>query len=61
MSRLLTDLGYENYSAHSLRHAFITDKLRKDVSVKKLSEFVGHRTETLIDSYSHLLPSDLGD
>lgn len=61
ISQILSALGFEKYSAHSLRHAFITGKLRKDTSVKKISNYVGHRTETLIDRYSHLLPSDLED
>lgn len=59
ISRLLDKLGYENYSAHSLRHGYITHRLREDVSVKKLSDMVGHRTSTLIERYSHLLPRDL--
>lgn len=61
ISNLLDDLGYPHYSSHSLRHGYITAKLRADVSVKRLSDMVGHRTDTLIDRYSHLLPSDLED
>ncbi len=45
---------------HMLRHSFITELLKQDVSVAKVSRLVGHvSTEITTRVYTHLVVDDL--
>lgn len=61
ISQLLSDLGYEKYSAHALRHGKISDLVRKDYSLKKIGELMGQRTTRITERYTHLTSEDLED
>lgn len=58
-SNFLSDLGYEELTAHSFRHSLITELVQKNVSYKKIADIVGHSRSHIVDRYSHLEVSDL--
>lgn len=60
-SEFLSDIGYEDYTAHSLRHAVVTELIRKDYSMKKIAKLVGHSHSSIVDRYAHLNVNDLQD
>ena len=62
----MRELGYvdsENnllYTAHTIRHAVVTDLLRKGVNMYDISKLCRHSSiKTTMDIYGHLQPSDL--
>lgn len=61
IGKLLTELGYEDYTTHSLRHGAITKMVRDGHPPQKIADFVGHSTQTITDKYTHLEPDDLSD
>lgn len=44
---------------HLLRHSFITELLRQDVSVMKVAQIVGHAKVATTQQYTHLIIKDL--
>ena len=63
---IMRELGYvdsENnllYTAHTIRHAVVTDLLRKGVNMYDISKLCRHSSiKTTMDIYGHLQPSDL--
>ncbi|MEI6558084.1 MAG: site-specific integrase [Rhodospirillaceae bacterium] len=46
-------------SAYSLRHTFITKKIREGVSVFDIAEQCGTSVKQIQQTYSHMLPADL--
>lgn len=49
-----------NISAHSFRHAFITQKIKEGYDIKTVAELVGHsRTSTTLDVYTHSFSDDI--
>ncbi|MCS3698083.1 tyrosine-type recombinase/integrase [Salinibacter ruber] len=59
-SRFLQDeLGMKEYTNHCLRHAFITELVRKDHSIKKVADMVGHSHSHITNRYTHLTADDL--
>ena len=60
--RMLDEMGVDNkYTTHCLRHSFVTDLLRKDVSPQKIGNVVGHSTITMTELYGHLDTTDMVD
>lgn len=54
----IEEAGVPRLRFHSLRHSHATQLLAKGVSVKVVSERLGHRNiKTTLDVYSHVLPS----
>ena len=49
----------DNYSTHSLRHGFITDLIRKNHSLTKIGNLVGHSDVRMTEIYGHLDTSDM--
>jgi len=45
--------------AHLLRHSFITELLRQDISILKVASIVGHEQVATTQQYTHLLYEDL--
>ena len=45
-------------SPHALRHAFITEYLRRGISPMQLIDIVGHEYLTMLKRYTHLTPTD---
>ena len=45
-------------TAHSFRHAFITNCIREDISCEKIVEYTGHRNADSLEIYKHLVPKD---
>ena len=44
----------KNASAHTLRHSFITNALKKGISIEKVSKYVGHSSvDTTDKQYNH--------
>ena len=50
-----------DYTSHSIRHAVITELLRKGTPVYQVGKVVGHSSEQITERYSHFIPSDLAD
>lgn len=61
ISDYLTALGFDDYTAHSLRHAFITELVRNGHNMTKISRLVGHSSESLTERYTHLRTDDFKD
>ena len=60
--KLWEKVGLEKYySPHDIRHGFISDCVRKDVSFKKIGDLVGHSHSRITEIYSHLRSQDLVD
>ena len=60
--RLLDSLGIDNkYTTHCLRHSFVTDLMRKDVSLTKIGLVVGHSSQRITELYGHLDTTDMVD
>jgi integrase/recombinase XerD len=51
----------KNVTVHTLRHSFITELLRQDVSVLKIANIVGHENIKTTQDYAKLLYEDLRD
>jgi len=60
-SQFMEEIGFPEYSAHSMRHSFCSELVRKDVSFKKIADMVGHSHSRIVELYSHLDVKDLGD
>ena len=60
LKKLLKEIGIEtDYSTHTLRHGFISELVRKNISMKKIGEFVGHKHITMTELYTHLNTTDM--
>jgi len=46
---------------HNLRHSFITELLKKDVSIYKVQKLAGHASVKTTEGYAHLVVDDLRD
>lgn len=51
----------EHLHFHNLRHTFITQLLRKGVSIYKVKTLAGHSSVKTTEGYSHLIVDDLRD
>ena len=51
----------DRYSTHCLRHSFITDLIRKDFSLTKIGNVVGHSDIRMTELYGHLDKTDMVD
>ncbi len=51
----------KNATVHTLRHSFITELLRQDISVLKIANIVGHENIKTTQDYARLLYEDLRD
>jgi site-specific recombinase XerD len=51
----------KNTTPHVLRHSFATDLLRKGVDIRILQEFLGHRSITATQIYTHVTDKQLRD
>ena len=51
----------KNTTPHVLRHSFATDLLRKGVDIRILQEFLGHRSITATQIYTHVTNKQLRD
>lgn len=45
-------------TAHSFRHAFITNCVREDIATEKIIQYTGHRSADSLEIYKHLVPKD---
>ena len=60
LKKLLKEIGIEtDYSTHTLRHGFISELVRKNISMKNIGEFVGHKHTTMTELYTHLNTTDM--
>ena len=60
LKKLLREIGIDsNYSTHSLRHGFISELVRQNLSLKKIGDFVGHKNITMTEIYTHLNTTDM--
>jgi len=60
--RMLRSLEIDDkYSTHSLRHSFVTNLMRKNVSPQKIGNVVGHSSVTMTEVYGHLDTTDMVD
>jgi len=60
LKQLLKEVGVNtNYTTHTLRHGFISELVRQDLSLKKIGEFVGHKHITMTELYTHLNTTDM--
>lgn len=60
LKSLLRKLGIDDsYSTHSLRHGFVTDLIRKNHSLTKIGNLVGHSDIRMTELYGHLDTSDM--
>lgn len=48
--------GISNFHFHDLRHTFVSDLVMAGVDFKTISEYVGHRLESMTSRYAHLSP-----
>lgn len=60
-TQLFEDIGYGEYTNHSIRHALITELIRQGETMKKIADLVGHSSRQIVEIYSHLEPADLAD
>tara|TARA_Y100001935_G_scaffold124106_1_gene103070 strand:+ start:22 stop:216 length:195 start_codon:yes stop_codon:yes gene_type:complete len=49
----------DSYSTHSLRHGFVTDLIRKNHSLTKIGNLVGHSGVRMTEIYGHLDTLDM--
>ncbi len=60
LKTMLRRLGIDdNYSTHSLRHSFVTDLIRKNHSLTKIGNLVGHSDIRMTELYGHLDTTDM--
>ena len=60
LKKLLREIGIDSdYSTHTLRHGFISELVRQNLSLKKIGEFVGHKHITMTELYTHLNTTDM--
>ena len=60
LKRLLRELNIDDkYSTHCLRHSFVTDLIRKDISLTKIGNVVGHSDIRMTQLYGHLDETDM--
>ena len=60
LKELLKIVGVDtSYSTHTFRHGFITDLFRKDVSLTKIGNVVGHSDRRMTELYGHLDTTDM--
>ena len=60
LKELLEIVGVDtSYSTHTFRHGFITDLFRKDVSLTKIGNVVGHSDRRMTELYGHLDTTDM--
>lgn len=60
LKTLLREIGINSdYSTHTLRHGFISELVRQNISLKKIGEFVGHKHITMTELYTHLNTTDM--
>ena len=60
LKELLEMVGVDtSYSTHTFRHGFITDLFRKDVSLTKIGNVVGHSDRRMTELYGHLDTTDM--
>ena len=60
LKTMLRKLGVDdNYSTHSLRHSFVTDLIRKNHSLTKIGNLVGHSDIRMTELYGHLDTTDM--
>jgi site-specific recombinase XerD len=57
----MSGLSSKGYTIHSLRHTFATRLLRKDVSLVKIKNLLGHRTVRSTEIYLHTTGKELAD
>jgi integrase len=51
----------DRYSTHSIRHSFVTNLMRLNVSPQKIGNVVGHSSVTMTEIYGHLDTTDMVD
>ena len=55
--KLVTRIGFEDLSLHSLRHIFCTRGLESGIELRVMQELLGHSSLTMTaDLYTHVLP-----
>ena len=60
LKSMLRRLGVDDsFSTHSLRHGFVTDLIRKNHSLTKIGNLVGHSDVRMTEIYGHLDTSDM--
>ena len=60
LRKLLKEVGVDtDYTTHTLRHGFISELVRQNLSLKKIGEFVGHKHITMTELYTHLNTTDM--
>ena len=60
LKKLLKEIDIDtDYSTHTLRHGFISELVRQNISMKKIGEFVGHKHITMTELYTHLNTTDM--
>ena len=47
------------FLAPTLRHGFISELVRQNLSLKKIGEFVGHKHIAMTELYTHLNTTDM--
>lgn len=57
----MSGLSSKGYTIHSLRHTFATRLLRKDVSLVKIKNLLGHKTIRSTEIYLHTTGKELAD
>jgi integrase len=60
--KTLDKANLKHITMHSLRHSFATTLIGCGASIKAVQSALGHSSATMtLDTYSHLMSSDLGD
>ena len=54
--RYIREMGYPYLTAHGMRHSFVTACLQANITLTKVSSYIGDREATVEDVYSHLIP-----
>jgi len=58
-SKFLTNIGFPDWTAHVLRHAYVTQKVRENHPPATIAQLVGHRSEKILDIYTHVNTDDI--